>query len=123
MMREGQSGYRPAGPDGADEVVCAVDDELSQRVGGLVVIPDLLSELGVDPCEVAARAGLDPGLLEAPENTISYIAVGRLFGECAATTGCCDIELLGGQRAGLAHLGALGQLMRYSPTLGAALRT
>jgi AraC-like DNA-binding protein len=122
MTRAGQvSGA--AGPKAADEVRIAVNDELSQRVGGLVVVPRLLRELGADPSEVAAGAGLDLALLGAPENTISYVGMGRLLGECAAKTRCCDIGLRAGQRAGLAHLGALGQLMRYSRTVGAALRT
>jgi AraC-like DNA-binding protein len=93
-----------------------------QRAGGLVVIPELLRELGVEPSEVAARAGLDLGLLEHPENIIPYVAMGRLLGECAARTGCSNFGLRAGQRAGLLHLGALGQLMRHSPTTGAALR-
>ena len=117
------SHYWPAGPKPEDEVGIAVDDELSQRVGGLTVIPELLRELGADPSEVALRAGLDLSTLESPENTIPYVAMGRLFAVCAETTGCYNIGLRVGQRAGLANLGALGQLVRYSPTLGAALRT
>lgn len=110
------------GPKAADDRI-AVNDELNQRVGGLAVIPELIREVGVDPCEILARAGLGLDLLKDPENTVPYVAMGRLLGECAAKTGCCDIGLRAGQRAGLAHLGALGQLMRYSRTVGAALRT
>jgi len=112
-----------AAPTLADQVRSVANDERSQRVGGLVVIPDLLRELGAAPSEVAARAGLDPDLLENAENTIPYVAMGRLLGECAAATGCRDFGLRAGQRAGLAHLGALGQLVHHSPTVGAALRT
>ena len=36
------------------------NDEASQRVGLLAEIPALLRELGSDPAEVAASAGLDP---------------------------------------------------------------
>ena len=94
-----------------------------QRVGPLVVIPGLLRELGADPVEIVVGAGLDAGALDAAENTIPYVAMGRLLHECAVKTGCPYFGLLAGQRVGLSHLGLPGRLMRHSPTLGAALRT
>jgi len=62
-------------------------------------------------------------VLEAMENTIPYLAMDRLLGECAATTGCHNFGLLVGQRASLTHLGTLGQVMHHSPNIGVALRT
>ncbi len=88
-----------------------------------MVIPGLLRELGADPVEIVVGAGLDAGALDAAENTIPYVAMGRLLHECAVKTGCPYFGLLAGQRVGLSHLGLPGRLMRHSPTLGAALRT
>src|SRR5690349_15987682 len=59
-----------------------------QRVGGMVVIPDLLREMGVDPITVLSRAGLDGGAISDAENKIPYVSMGRLFHECALATGC-----------------------------------
>ncbi len=94
-----------------------------QRVSALAVVPDLLRELGEDPAEVIASAGLPAGVLDDDENRIPYAAVGRLLRGCVARTGCPHFGLLAGQRAGLAYMGLVGKLMRHSPTVGAALRT
>lgn len=98
-------------------------EEGSQRVGPLVEIPGLLRELGCDPAEVVASAGLDAIALDTPENRIPYVAAGRLLHECVVKTGCQHFALLVGQRTRLSHLGLPGQLIRHSPTLGAAIRT
>jgi Arabinose-binding domain of AraC transcription regulator, N-term len=50
-------------------------------------------------------------------------AAGRLLHECAVKTGCEHFALLVGQRTRLGQLGLPGQLIRHSPTLGAAVRT
>jgi Arabinose-binding domain of AraC transcription regulator, N-term len=95
----------------------------TQRVGPLVVIPPLLQEMSVDPTEVLSAAGFNAAALSAVENRIPYVAIGKLLHECAATTGCPHFGLLAGQRMRLSHLGLPGELVRYSQTLGAAIRT
>ena len=108
---------------GAEQFGAAENEEASQRVGPFSEIPDLLRELGSDPGEVAASAGLDAAALDTPENRIPYVAVGRLLHECAVKTGFEHFALLVGQRTRLSHLGLPGQLIRHSPTVGAAIRT
>ena len=88
------------------------NEEASHRVGLLAGIPGLLRELGTDPAEVAASAGLDPDGLDAIENRIPFVAMGRLLHSCAVKTGCQHFALLVGQRTRLSHLGLPGQLAR-----------
>ena len=98
-------------------------EEASQRVGPLAEIPGLLRGFGCDPAEVMSNAGLDADSCDAPESRIPFIAVGRLLHECAVKTGCERFALVVGQRMRLSQLGLPGQLLRHSPTLGAAIRT
>jgi hypothetical protein len=107
----------------SEEFGAAEDEEASQRVGLLAEIPGLLRELGTDPAEVAASAGLDPDALDTVENRIPFVAMGRLLHYCAVKTGCQHFALLVGQRTRLSHLGLPGQLARNSPALGPAIRT
>lgn len=93
----------------------------AQRVGGLVELPILLREFGADPAEVLTRVGLPAGALDHADNRIPFAAADALLAECVATTGCPHFGLLAGQRCHLSHFGALGQLMRNSPTVGEAL--
>lgn len=99
------------------------NEEASQRVGLLTELPGLLRELGIDPAEIVAKAGLDVDGLDSIENRIPFVAMGRLLHECAVRTGCRHFGLLVGQRARLSHLGLPGRLARCSPTVGAAIRT
>ena len=82
----------------------------------------LLRELGVDPAEVAADAGLDLGVFRNPENTIPFTAAGKLLQVGAMRTGCAHFGLLLGQRSDTRSLGLVGDLMRNAPTLGRALQ-
>lgn len=107
-------GRRPAGLDSGTATV---------RVGSTMAVPAVLRSLGVDPAEVLAEAGLDPGTFDDPNNRISYAARGRLFARCAAKTGCAHFGLLVGQQAGLYGFGMVGFLVRYSPDVGTALRS
>jgi AraC-like DNA-binding protein len=100
----------------------ATVDEHYQRVGGLVVIPHLLREMGGDPTVVLPRAGLETSALDHVENRIPYASMGRLFHECALATGCPHFGFLTYQRVRLSHLGLPGELMRYSATLRAGLQ-
>jgi AraC-like DNA-binding protein len=100
----------------------ATADEHYQRVGGLVVIPGLLREIGGDPIVILPRAGLEMSALDHVENRIPYASMGRLFHECALATGCPHFGFLTYQRVRLWHLGLPGELMRYSATLRAGLQ-
>jgi AraC-like DNA-binding protein len=119
-----RAGFQPgqnevaAAQFGASEI-----EEASQLVGLFAEIPVLLRELGTDPAEVASSAGLDTDALDSLENRIPFVATGRLLHECVVKTGCQHFALLLGQRTRLSHLGLPGQLVRHSPTLGAAIRT
>jgi AraC-like DNA-binding protein len=68
------------------------------------------------------RAGVPLHTFTDPENRIAFEALGRLFSECATATDCAHFGLLVGERFELEGLGAIGHLMRNSPTVGEALR-
>src|ERR1700745_3102272 len=97
-------------------------DEYYHRVGGRVVIPALLREMGGDPTVILPRAGLETSALDHVENRIPYASMGRLFHESALATGCPHFGFLTYQRVRLSHLGLPGELMRYSATLRAGLQ-
>jgi AraC-like DNA-binding protein len=97
-------------------------DENYQRVGGLVVIPGLLREMGCDPSVILPRAGVETSALDHVEKRIPYVSMGRLFHECAMATGCPHFGLLAYQRVRLSHLGIPGELMRHSATLRTGLQ-
>jgi AraC-like DNA-binding protein len=98
----------------------AADGEV--RIGPVAAIPDLLREFGVAPNLPFVRAGVPLRTFKDPENRIAFEALGRLFSECATATGCAHFGLLVGERFELGGLGAIGDLMRNSPTVGEALR-
>jgi len=92
------------------------------RIGPVAALPVVLAELGVAPRRAFMRAGVKLAAFRDPESRISFEALGRLFEASEALTGCRHLGLLVGQRFTLAHFGALGQLIRNSPTVGDALR-
>jgi len=93
-----------------------------QRVGVLHEVPHVLQSFGAYPSKVFGTAGLDPGILDNPDNEISFVAMGRLFQACVAATGYEHFGLLAGQGLNLQSLGIVGQLMRTAPNLDIALR-
>jgi len=92
------------------------------RAGPVMPVPALLREFGLDPAPFLTRAGIDPGLLDHPENRVPFSAVGHLLQECVRGTGCAHFGLLAGQRFDGATLGALGTLLRHCESVDAALR-
>ena len=92
------------------------------RVGGIVVIPPILRDFGVDPDEVLIAAGIDPHLFEDPDHLITYAARGVLVKHCMDRTNCQHFGLLMGQRMDMPALGLVGLLMRSMPNVEVALR-
>jgi hypothetical protein len=91
-------------------------------MGPIADVPSVLAQLGADVEEVFAEAAVDLSLCEHRNNQISALAVERLLLLCADRTMCPHFGLLVGQRANVVSLGPLGTLMRFSDTLGDALR-
>jgi AraC-like DNA-binding protein len=91
-------------------------------VGAFSHIPEVLRDLGADPAEVCAAAGLDRALFDDPGRRISYRTASHLFQVCTERTGCPHFGLLKGQKSGLDVLGLVGLLVKYSPDVGTALR-
>jgi AraC-like DNA-binding protein len=77
----------------------------------------------VDPAEVFSEANVDLGLLDNPNNVISYATRSYLMERCVTRTGCRHFGLLVGQRGGLSSLGLVGYLVLHSPNVGSALRS
>jgi len=92
------------------------------RIGPVAAIPDVLRKLGVTPSLPFVRAGVPLAAFRNPENRIAFEALGRLFSECSTLTGREHFGLLVGECFDLSGLGAIGYLMRNSPTVGEALR-
>jgi len=93
------------------------------RIGPVMAIPAVLSDLGASPQRAFARAGVDLRLFDDPDRRIRVDDLGSLFETCVALTGCDHFGLLVGQRFGLNDLGPLGCLMRNSGTVGEAVRS
>jgi len=92
------------------------------RVGPIAGIPDVLRDLGADPAEVLASAGVEPSLFDGPDNLIAFATLGSLLRVCVARTGCQHFGLLVGGAARISSLGLVGLLVQQSPSVGAALR-
>jgi AraC-like DNA-binding protein len=101
----------------------AISEPGDVRVGPILAIPDILTELGVSPQRAFTQAGVDPRLFQDPENRIQIEALGCLFETCVALTGCHHFGLLVGERFDLKGFGPLGYLLRNSATVGEAIRS
>jgi AraC-like DNA-binding protein len=92
------------------------------RVAPMAAIPPMLRDAGIEPRDVLAEFGLEPGYFEDPENVIPFTTMGRIFQRCVERTGCEHFGLLVGQHSGVSVLGAIGYLVQSAPDLRTALR-
>jgi AraC-like DNA-binding protein len=93
----------------------------TQRVAGFVALPQLIEQLGGDAEAVLVAAGLERSALSHPDKRVSYAAVATVLDRAARDTGCAHIGLLAGRLFHLSDMGLVGELVRNSPTVGAAL--
>ena len=93
-----------------------------QRVGFLARLPKLLREFGVEPTELLQEAGLPPDALSSPDNQIPYATMGILTALAVERSGCAHLGLEVGRQVRTASLGLVGEVMRHSATLRAALQ-
>jgi AraC-like DNA-binding protein len=101
-----------------------VPDPGCVRVGPVAAIPALLREHAHEPPEqILAEVALDLKLFEDPDNSISFVDVGRLLSLGAKRTGIPHFGLLVGQQAGPASVGQLAELMAHAPNVGTALNS
>ena len=94
----------------------------SRLVGAFSAAPEVIRQLGFDPAPMIAAAGLAPEVFDDPSNRIPYEGALRLLNEAAVQTRCPHIGLLLGRMWRVPDLGLLGELVRHSPTVGAALQ-
>jgi AraC-like DNA-binding protein len=92
------------------------------RVAPMAAIPPMLRDAGIEPREVLAEFGIEPGYFDDPENVIPFTTMGRIFLRCLDRTGCEHFGLLVGQHSGVSVLGAVGYLVQSAPDLRTALR-
>ena len=90
-------------------------------MSGFVGLPQLIRQLGGDAEAVLAGVGLEPYALSHPDNRVSYAALVAVLDQAARHTGCGHFGLLAGRLFHLSDLGLVGELVRTSPTVGAAL--
>jgi hypothetical protein len=93
------------------------------RIGPILAIPQVLQALHARPQTAFDRAGVRMSLFRDPDARLPLEVAGRLFFESARLADCPHFALLVGERFNLDGLGPLGELMRHSPSVGAALRS
>ena len=94
----------------------------NQRVGAYSRLPALIRQLGVDPGLMLRRSGISAEAIARPEARVPYQALVTLLREAAGETACPHLGLLAGRMSYLADLGAVGDAVRHSPTVGEALQ-
>jgi AraC-like DNA-binding protein len=82
----------------------------------------LVADLGSDPARLLRRAGITVSALDQLTGLISFEAMIDLLECSAAELGCPDFGLRLADRQDLGTLGTLAVAMRYSATVGDALR-
>jgi len=93
------------------------------RIGPILAIPALLAELGVKPQRAFTRARVSLRQFRDPDSRLPLEQAARLVQVSAELTGCPHFALLLGDRFDMTGFGPLGELMRHSPNVGAALRS
>ncbi|MGE5161834.1 MAG: AraC family transcriptional regulator [Betaproteobacteria bacterium] len=91
------------------------------RCGIVRAWPQVLDQAGADTDALFAEVGIARALFEDQDNTIPYSDGGRLLRRSVEATGVRHIGILIGQPVTLSAMGAVGFLMRASPTVGHAL--
>ena len=116
------TGPLPDAP-GGDQIAraSAASAEWAQRVGGYTRLPLLIHELGLEPATILDSVGLSKDALDQEGNWIPYACLGKLLFECAQRSRCAHFGLLAGRMSFLSDLGALGELVRNSASVGDAL--
>jgi AraC-like DNA-binding protein len=120
-MKRPEASASDPGSEPSHALVASAMDDL--RIGPILAIPAVLTELGVKPAQAFAKVGVDPNLFDDPELRIGFGTVGQLLECCVAMTNCRHFGLLVGERFDLRGLGAIGYLLRHSPSIGDALRS
>jgi len=98
------------------------DESWQQRVGGFARLPELVRGLGADPGALLEAAGLAHDALDDADRAVPYASIGRVLALGAERTGCAHFGVLAGRLWRLEDLGAVGETMLRSPTVGDALR-
>jgi AraC-like DNA-binding protein len=93
-----------------------------QRMGGMVALPGMLRDLGLDPAPLIAEAGLTLDAFSSPENRAPFAALMHLATLCRQRSGVDHFALLLGQRWNLSHFGLLGRHMRSARSVKDALQ-
>ena len=114
MPRNKQEGSQVATVFGNVETGCV-------RVQPIMHIARTIAELGADPGQVFADAGIPAELFDNPENTVSFEAIGTLIEHCVAATGCPHFGLLMGAGAADIPFGMLGEIMQECADVGTAI--
>lgn len=93
--------------------------EYTLSVRALDGFVELGLQLGIDPNEILASAGIDPGVLSDDSRRIDTAAYRRALDLSAVRSGRDEFGLLLAERQSIGKLGALGFLMEHAETLGA----
>mgnify|MGYP001821968756 CR=1 FL=1 len=96
-------------------------DDALVRVGPLMGLPRLLSDLGQDPAPVFREAGFDVRRFSDPDSKVPFIPASRLLARCVAATDCDQLGLLLGKHAEPSSLGVAGFMLRSAPDVRTAL--
>jgi AraC-like DNA-binding protein len=93
-----------------------------QRCGIFSELPAFLRSFAVDPAPVLQKYGFEIDDFADLDRPLPFAHVVRLIDGCARVTGDGAFGFNLGLRARVEHLGVIGELVRYAPTLGRAVR-
>lgn len=97
------------------------ENEPTFQVGPLVNLTEIIRDLGFDPGPIYAEFGYTPETFANPNRRLPLLKCSRLMARCHELTGCNELGLLLGQRAGPALLGLAGFIACASDSVGTAL--
>ena len=86
------------------------------RAAALTDYVEVARFVGLDPCEMLRRAGIDPADLADPDRMIPRNASAKLLDDSAAASGCESFGLLMAECRPLSSLGALDLLLQHQGT-------